>query len=343
MPSRNADGPTAAVGSASNGVSNTSFDLQELGQSGPSAVAHGFSSMLFRGPQPKPGGRNGQSGAGSMNADAGSSGGPGAGADWLRSMQRATGQMGGTENGGFVGAEAYGEADFASDDDEPGEEEASAATASKAKRGARGKGKGKGKASGTGRKTKKADLAKDPKTAAQYAVHRNIAQAKEKQKSGTVQDASVDLTEDNASFSQALGGTSGGNDLNGTAGAASEDADPATVRKAQNRIAQREFRQRKQEYIRALECRVELLSTDHDTQVDRLRWLLRQLLIENNQLRSVVGLMCSFIGDQGMGGVLGNNPAIRTELSELLTSTSEKTVTDAWREFVVGLSQLGDY
>lgn len=53
------------------------------------------------------------------------------------------------------------------------------------------------------------------------------------------------------------------------------EEEQARNRKAQNRIAQREFRQRKQQYIRALEARVELLSSDHDTQVDRLRYALR--------------------------------------------------------------------
>ena len=99
----------------------------------------------------------------------------------------------------------------------------------------------------------------------------------------------------------------------------------AEQRKAQNRIAQREFRQRKQQYIRALEGRVELLSSDHDTQVDRLRWALRGLLAENNQLRAVVGSLAAFIGEGMLGGPLQKNGMSRDELEALIMNRSEKS------------------
>jgi hypothetical protein len=99
----------------------------------------------------------------------------------------------------------------------------------------------------------------------------------------------------------------------------------AEQRKAQNRIAQREFRQRKQQYIRALEGRVELLSSDHDTQVDRLRWALRGLLAENNQLREVVGNLAAFIGEGMIGGPLQKNGMSRDELEALIMNRSEKS------------------
>lgn len=103
------------------------------------------------------------------------------------------------------------------------------------------------------------------------------------------------------------------------------DESSAAQRKAQNRIAQREFRQRKQQYIRALESRVELLSSDHDTQVDRLRYALRGLLAENNQLRSILGSVSSFIGSEMIGGPLQKAGTSRAELEHMITNSSEKS------------------
>ncbi|CEH15767.1 Protein of unknown function DUF3425 [Ceraceosorus bombacis] len=107
----------------------------------------------------------------------------------------------------------------------------------------------------------------------------------------------------------------------------------ADDRKAQNRIAQREFRQRKQQYIRALEARVELLSSDHDTQVDRLRWALRGLLSENNLLRSMLGNFAGFIGDSMLGGPLQKAGMDRATLEELISTRSEKTMTERWQHW----------
>lgn len=118
------------------------------------------------------------------------------------------------------------------------------------------------------------------------------------------------------------GGTTTGN----------EDSAAAT-RKAQNRLAQREFRQRKQQYIRALETRVELLSSDHDTQVDRLRWALRGLLAENNQLRQIVSAFASFVGLQQIGGPLQKAGVSRQDLEDLISNSAEKVMTDAWQHW----------
>ncbi|UZJ53333.1 hypothetical protein CBS101457_002653 [Exobasidium rhododendri] len=111
------------------------------------------------------------------------------------------------------------------------------------------------------------------------------------------------------------------------------DESTAAQRKAQNRIAQREFRQRKQQYIRALEARVELLSSDHDTQVDRLRFALRGLLTENNQLRSILGNVASFIGSSMIGGPLQKSGMSRAELEDILSNSSEKTMTEIWQNW----------
>lgn len=108
-------------------------------------------------------------------------------------------------------------------------------------------------------------------------------------------------------------------------GGGGDEEDQAAARKAQNRIAQREFRQRKQQYIRALEARVELLSSDHDTQVDRLRYALRGLLAENNQLRAFVNNLASFIGQAGLGGPLQRAGMSRDELQSIIFGSSEKS------------------
>ncbi|KDN44360.1 hypothetical protein K437DRAFT_138437 [Tilletiaria anomala UBC 951] len=334
----------------------TQFDLGELGQSMPTAVQHGFSSMLFRGPQPKPitgGGevsetsgstvrsRNSAAGAGASG-----NGGQRKGNHWLKSMQRATGQ--GDEDddedddvdSGVSDEEEEASHGVQSGVAAQGQKEAPTAGDASAVAGiSKGKGAAVGKQSATktgnrSRNQHEAALT-DPKKAAQYDVHRNIACGKKKQRSHSNGGADGGLTENNASmFNVLAGGAHGGPcaAANGAGGVGIEEesADLDKARKAQNRIAQREFRQRKQEYIRALECRVELLSTDHDTQVDRLRWLLRQLLIENNQLRAVLGLLSSFVGEKGMGGFLGSNQDVKKELEELLLTTSERTVTQAW-------------
>lgn len=120
------------------------------------------------------------------------------------------------------------------------------------------------------------------------------------------------------------------NSKGGTTG--NEDSAAAT-RKAQNRLAQREFRQRKQQYIRALETRVELLSSDHDTQVDRLRWALRGLLAENNQLRQIVAAFASFVGLQQIGGPLQKAGVSRQDLDDLISNSAEKVMTDAWQHW----------
>lgn len=52
----------------------------------------------------------------------------------------------------------------------------------------------------------------------------------------------------------------------------------ASARKLQNRVAQREFRQRKLQYVKDLEARVEFLSSSKDDQLEALKALLRGAL-----------------------------------------------------------------
>ncbi|CAE6405424.1 unnamed protein product [Rhizoctonia solani] len=72
------------------------------------------------------------------------------------------------------------------------------------------------------------------------------------------------------------------------------------ARRDQNRIAQREFRLRKQQRIRDLEARVEILSEGQDEAYAQLRDVIRDLMDENTALR---GLLRDLSGD-GLGGTL---------------------------------------
>ncbi|ORY84074.1 hypothetical protein BCR35DRAFT_303120 [Leucosporidium creatinivorum] len=83
-------------------------------------------------------------------------------------------------------------------------------------------------------------------------------------------------------------------------------------RKIQNRIAQREFRQRKQQYIKDLEARVELASSSRDEQLEQMRGAIKGLIDENQRLRELLAGVGGFIGS-GLGGVL---PTIGVDLPE---------------------------
>ncbi|KAI0036081.1 hypothetical protein K488DRAFT_41996 [Vararia minispora EC-137] len=75
------------------------------------------------------------------------------------------------------------------------------------------------------------------------------------------------------------------------------------ARRDQNRIAQREFRLRKQQRIRDLEARVEILSGGEDKALGEMRNILKDLMAENHVLRGLLRSLSSFIGE-GAGGLL---------------------------------------
>ncbi|SPO23361.1 uncharacterized protein UTRI_02039 [Ustilago trichophora] len=146
-------------------------------------------------------------------------------------------------------------------------------------------------------------------------------------------DFDEDDDADGGSPANAAGRKANGKGAKGKKNAAAakgKDAKAAQHRKEQNRAAQREFRQRKQQYIRALEARVELLSSDHDTQVNRLRFALRHLLAENNNLRGIVGSLAHFIGKRSIGGCLVEAGMTREMLEATMNSSSEKVMSEAW-------------
>lgn len=106
----------------------------------------------------------------------------------------------------------------------------------------------------------------------------------------------------------------------------------SSARKMQNRLAQREFRQRKLAYVKELEAKVEFFSTSSDEQLETMRYILKGerfrqecllteegiatderpltgssigLIDENQHLRNVLQSIAGFIGS-GAGGKYGN-------------------------------------
>ncbi|KAI6047359.1 hypothetical protein EDC04DRAFT_2864444 [Pisolithus marmoratus] len=101
------------------------------------------------------------------------------------------------------------------------------------------------------------------------------------------------------------------------------------ARRDQNRIAQREFRLRKQQKIRDLEARVELLSASQDEALTDLRAILRDLMTENLMLRNLLKNVASFIGE-GAGGVMEK---LGYDSHELETFLNKSETDTAWESF----------
>ncbi|KAH7887920.1 hypothetical protein F5I97DRAFT_921257 [Phlebopus sp. FC_14] len=118
------------------------------------------------------------------------------------------------------------------------------------------------------------------------------------------------------------------------------------ARRDQNRIAQREFRLRKQQRIRDLEARVELLSGSQDQALTDLRAILKgvslltcalslfhlrvaDLMAENLTLRNLLKNLAGFIGE-GAGGVI---PKLGFELHEFTAYLNKAETDTAWESF----------
>ncbi|KAK4049464.1 hypothetical protein OIO90_005415 [Microbotryomycetes sp. JL221] len=91
------------------------------------------------------------------------------------------------------------------------------------------------------------------------------------------------------------------------------------LRKQQNRRAQRDFRQRKQQYIKELEAKVALQGTARDEQIELLGKAIEQLVEENTKLRELLAGVTGFIGE-GLGGYL---PRLGMELKEFKAIASQ--------------------
>ncbi|KDQ64743.1 hypothetical protein JAAARDRAFT_64581 [Jaapia argillacea MUCL 33604] len=101
------------------------------------------------------------------------------------------------------------------------------------------------------------------------------------------------------------------------------------ARRDQNRIAQREFRLRKQQRIRDLEARVELLSGGKDEALGEMRGMLKDLMHENQVLRNLLKSLSSFIGE-GAGGLL---PKLGWDLADFNSYVNKAETDTAWESF----------
>ncbi|KZT72599.1 hypothetical protein DAEQUDRAFT_663954 [Daedalea quercina L-15889] len=104
------------------------------------------------------------------------------------------------------------------------------------------------------------------------------------------------------------------------------------ARRDQNRIAQREFRLRKQQRIRDLEASVEMLSGGKDESLSTMRKILKgayDLMHENQVLRDLLRSLSSFIGD-GAGGLL---PKLGWDLNDFNSFLNKSETDSAWESY----------
>ncbi|KAH9853766.1 hypothetical protein C2E23DRAFT_727874 [Lenzites betulinus] len=101
------------------------------------------------------------------------------------------------------------------------------------------------------------------------------------------------------------------------------------ARRDQNRIAQREFRLRKQQRIRDLEASVEILSGGKDEALSQLRKVLKDLMQENQVLRGLLKSLGGFIGD-GAGGILAK---LGWEMSDFNEMVNKAETDTAWESY----------
>ncbi|KIY72925.1 hypothetical protein CYLTODRAFT_417435 [Cylindrobasidium torrendii FP15055 ss-10] len=130
---------------------------------------------------------------------------------------------------------------------------------------------------------------------------------------------SRDLDSDNESLNDAGPGKPG----------RKKNPNSQAARRDQNRIAQREFRLRKQQRIRDLEARVEILSGGKEEVVGELRNVLKDLMAENQTLRRLLKSLGDFIGE-GAGGLL---PKLGWEMSDFENFVNRMETDTAWEGY----------
>ncbi|KAJ7507590.1 hypothetical protein B0H11DRAFT_1967821 [Mycena galericulata] len=101
------------------------------------------------------------------------------------------------------------------------------------------------------------------------------------------------------------------------------------ARRDQNRIAQREFRLRKQQKIRDLETRVEILSGGTDQALTEMKNMLKDLMEENQTLRTLLRSLGAFIGE-GAGGLL---PKLGWDLADFNNFINRSETDTAWQGY----------
>ncbi|KAE9410272.1 hypothetical protein BT96DRAFT_805563, partial [Gymnopus androsaceus JB14] len=103
------------------------------------------------------------------------------------------------------------------------------------------------------------------------------------------------------------------------------------ARRDQNRIAQREFRLRKQQRIRDLEARVEILSGGKDEAMGEMRNMLKDLMQENQTLRSLLRSVAGFIGE-GAGGLLPKLGWEMTDFNNFVNRSETDTAFEGYQQ-----------
>ncbi|KAG7097146.1 hypothetical protein E1B28_004524 [Marasmius oreades] len=102
------------------------------------------------------------------------------------------------------------------------------------------------------------------------------------------------------------------------------------ARRDQNRIAQREFRLRKQQRIRDLEARVEILSGGKDEAMGEMGNILKDLMQENQTLRNLLRSLSVFIGD-GAGGLLTKLGWDMSDFNNFINKTETDTAWEGYQ------------
>ncbi|EMD40563.1 hypothetical protein CERSUDRAFT_111163 [Gelatoporia subvermispora B] len=131
-------------------------------------------------------------------------------------------------------------------------------------------------------------------------------------------------------------GSPGPNDLN-DGGSSHQPGKPGrkknpnsqAARRDQNRIAQREFRLRKQQRIRDLEASVEILSGGKEEALAHLRKIMKDLMHENHVLRGLLRNLSNFIGD-GAGGLL---PKLGWDINDFNNFLNKGETDTAWESY----------
>lgn len=79
-----------------------------------------------------------------------------------------------------------------------------------------------------------------------------------------------------------------------------------STRKVQNRISQRESRQRKALYVRQLEGHLRMLSMDKDDRVQALLVSISVILEENVKIRAMLASLAAYVGEDLQGGLMAS-------------------------------------
>ncbi|CAL1702249.1 unnamed protein product [Somion occarium] len=140
---------------------------------------------------------------------------------------------------------------------------------------------------------------------------------RERSVSGELEDSDIGSPFDNGQD---------GSDQNAASGKPGRKKNP---KRDQNRIAQREFRLRKQQRIRDLEASVEILSGGKDEALTQMRKIMKDLMQENQVLRGLLRNLSGFIGD-GAGGVL---PKMGWDLNDFNNFINRSETDTAWESY----------